>query len=300
MSNTTANLTYDAIGNQEDLLDIITNISPTETPMFSAFGKSTAKSTYHEWLTDSLATATSNAAIEGADYSFAVRATRARLGNYTQIFETPVEVSDTQRVVNSAGVEDEYAFQMAKALKEHARDIEYALASTASTGNSGASGTARTLKGVMSWITSVNETGTASGTSETLTETMFNDALQDIWANGGRPDTAYVNGWNKRKISAFTDSGTKFIQATDKEIVNAVDVYDSDFGRIKIKVDRYMNAAQLALLQSDMWKVAILRATKNIEVAKVGSATRGVIETELTLESRNQEASGKITQLATS
>jgi hypothetical protein len=188
---------------------------------------------------------------------------------------------------------------MAKALKEHARDIEYAFASTANTGNSGASGTARQLKGVMAWITTTNITGTGSG-DETLTETMFNDALQAIWNKGGRPDAVYANGFQKRKISGFTASSTKFVEASEKEIVAGVDVYDSDFGRVKIVADRYMNAAQVAILQSDLWKTAVLRPTKHIEVAKVGSATRGVIETELTLESRNEAGSGKITQLATS
>jgi len=291
--------TYQAVGNKEDLLDVITNISPLETPMFSAFGKSKAKGTYHEWLSDELAAATANAHVEGADYVFARRNPRVRTGNYTQIFVTPVEVSDTQRAVETAGLEDEYAYQMAKALKEHARDIEYAFASTANTGNSGASGTARQLKGVMAWITTTNITGTGSG-DETLTETMFNDALQAIWNKGGRPDTVYANGFQKRKISGFTASSTKFVEASEKEIVAGVDVYDSDFGRVKIVADRYMDAAQVAILQSDLWKTAVLRPTKHIEVAKVGSATRGVIETELTLESRNEAGSGKITELKTS
>ena len=299
MSNSTAMQTYQAVGNKEDLLDVITNISPLETPMFSAFGKSKAKGTYHEWLSDELAAATANAHVEGADYVFARRNPRVRTGNYTQVFVTPVEVSDTQRAVETAGLEDEYAYQMAKALKEHARDIEYAFASTANTGNSGTSGTARQLKGVMAWITTTNITGTGSG-DETLTETMFNDALQAIWNKGGRPDAVYANGFQKRKISGFTASSTKFVEASEKEVVAGVDVYDSDFGRVKIVADRYMNAAQVAILQSDLWKTAVLRPTKHIEVAKVGSATRGVIETELTLESRNEAGSGKITQLATS
>jgi hypothetical protein len=299
MAQASAVQTYDAVGNREDLLDVIINISPTETPMFSDFGKTKAKSTTHEWLTDSLADAASNAQIEGFDYSFSKAAARTRLSNHTQIFATLVEVSETQRAVDAAGLEDEYSYQMAKKLKEHARDIENALASTASTGNSGASGTARTLKGVMSWITSVNETGTGTA-DEALTESMFNDALQDIWTNGGRPDVVYANGWQKRKISAFTASSTKNVEADSKKLVNSVDVYESDFGILKIKSDRYMNAAQIAILQSDMWKVAVLRPTKSFEVARIGSATRGVIETELTLECRAQEANGKVTALSTS
>ncbi len=299
MANTTAMQTYDAVGNREDLLDVITNISPEETPMFSSFGKTKAKGVYHEWLEDSLATATSNTNIEGDDYTFAKRSSRTREGAYTQIFVTPVEVSDTQRAVDSAGLEDEYAYQLAKALKEHARDIEYAICSTGA-GASGASGTARELKGLLAWITSVNETGTATS-DEDLTETMFNDALQDIWTNGGRPDVAYANGYQKRQIGTFTDSATKFVEATsEKEMLAGVNVYDSDFGRIKIKLSRYMPSDSIAILQSDLWKVAVLRATQTEEVAKVGDATRGVVKSELTLEARNEAGSGKVTQLNTS
>ena len=297
MSQSTAALTYGTVGNREDLMDAITNISPEETPMLSRFGKTKAKSTTHEWLTDSLATAASNAQIEGADYSFSTPATRTRLSSYTQIFASPVEVSDTQRAVDTAGMEDEFAYQMAKAMKEHARDIEYELVN--GTGNSGASGTARELKGVLSFIATTSTTGTGTG-NEALTEDMFNDTLEAIWNEGGKPDTAYANGYQKRQISAFTATSTRNVNASEKEVIVGVDVYDSDFGRIKIIADRYMDANTVAILQSDLWKVAVLRPTKRIDVAKVGSATRAVIETELTLESRNEAGSGKIVELSTS
>ena len=297
MTNATAKLTYDAVGNREDLSDVLTNISPTETPMLSRFGKVRAKNTYHEWLTDSLATATANAAIEGYDYSFSKVSSRTRTGAYTQIFQTPVEVSDSQRAVDTAGLEDEFAYQMAKKMKEHARDIEYALVN--GTGNSGASGTARTLKGVLAWITTNVETGTGTG-SEGITTTMLDDALQAAWDQGGTPETAYANGWQKRKISALTTSNTRNINADMKEVVIGIDVYDSDFGRIKIVPDRFMTTSVVAILQNDLWKIAEFRPTKKVDVAKIGSATRAVIESELTLESRNEAGSAQITGLSTS
>lgn len=297
MAQASAKLTYDAIGNREDLLDIITNISPTDTPFLSRFGKVKANATYHEWLTDSLATAAENKAIEGADYSFSKPASRTRLGNWTQIHVTPVEVSDTQRSVDSAGLEDEFAYQMAKAMKEHARDIEYGLVN--GTGNSGTSGAARELKGVLAWVTTNVETGTGTG-AEDLTENMFNNLLQSIWAQGGMPDYAYANGYQKRQISAFTAGNTRNVDADEKEVVRGVDVYDSDFGRIKIVPHRYMTATIVAVLQNDLWKVGTLRPTEKVDVAKVGSATRAVIETELTLESRQEAGSGQITGLTTS
>lgn len=297
MAQSTAKLTYDAIGNREDLADVIFNISPTETPFLSRFGKVKAQATYHEWLTDSLATAAENKNIEGGDYSFTKPASRTRLGNYTQIHVTPVEVSDTQRSVDSAGLEDEFAYQMAKKMKEHARDIEYSLVN--GTGNSGTSGAGREMKGVLAWLTTNVETGTGTG-NESLTEAMFNDLLQAIWTQGGMPDYAYANGYQKRQISSFTGGNTRNVGASEKEVIAGVDIYDSDFGRIKVIPHRFMTASVVAVLQNDLWKVASLRPTKKVDVAKVGSATRAVIETELTLEAREEAGSGKATQLATS
>ena len=47
-----ASNTYDAVGNKEDVSDIITNISPYDTPLFSKIGKTKATSTTHEWIED--------------------------------------------------------------------------------------------------------------------------------------------------------------------------------------------------------------------------------------------------------
>jgi hypothetical protein len=296
MAQATAKLTYDTVGNREDLLDVITNISPTDTPFLSRFGRSPAKGALHEWLTDNLANAADNAAIEGADYTFTKRTSRTRLQNHVQFFNTPVEVSDLQRAVDTAGLEDEFDYQMVKAMKEHARDIELALVT--GTANSGASGTARRLRGVLSWLETTVATGTGTG-NEALTADMFNSTLQAIWAEGGMPDYAYANGYQKRVISGFTGNNTRNINADEKEIVIGVDIYDSDFGRIKVVLHRFMTASVVAVLQNDLWKVSPLVPTRKVDVAKISSSTRAVVETYLTLESRQEAGSGKIIQLTT-
>ena len=63
---------YSAVGEREDLSDVIYSISPTDTPFMSTVGKTKATAVLHEWQTDSLAAAVStNAAVEGADASSA-------------------------------------------------------------------------------------------------------------------------------------------------------------------------------------------------------------------------------------
>jgi hypothetical protein len=130
---------------------------------------------------------------------------------------------------------------------------------------------------------------------------MYNDALQTIWASGGRPDTTYVNGFQKRTLSAFASNNTRFQQVDNEgELKNSIGVYDSDFGRQRIELDPFMTTSVVAIVQRDMWKVAQLRPIKTVDVAVVGDAKRGAIVAELTLEARNEASSGQITGLATS
>lgn len=298
MAQASALQTYQAVGNREDLTDIISVITLHETPIFSKLEKVKANGTYHEWQVDSLVTGQTNAQVEGADFSFAKPSARSRVGNYTQIFSKTVEVSETQRAVDTAGFEDEFAYQMEKRMKEIATDVEKALIT--GTGNSGASGTARMLKGILSFISTNVETGTGSGT-ETLTESMYLDALQKVYLSGGRPDYTYVNAFQKRRISSFTTSNTRYYEVDDEaKLMNKVAVYESDFGIQRIILNPFMDSDKIAILQRDMWKVAQLRPIRKVDYPDgIGDSKRGALVGELTLEARNQASSGKIVDLAT-
>jgi len=288
--------------NREDLMDLITNITPTETPMFSGFAKTPISATYHEWLTDSLASASKeNAAIEGADFSYSVASPRTRVGNYTQIFTKTVEVTRSQRrqsqLGGTAGVDDEFDYQLDLRMKEIARDIEDAIVN--GTANAGASGTAREMKGILSFIATNIETGTGTG-NEALTETMYNNLLQTIFTAGGNPDVTYVNGWQKRKIDSFATPNTRYQDGSDGKLSAYVAVYQSSFGVQKVVLDRYMSTTQLAALEQGKWKLAIFDPIHYESTAKVGDADRGAVVGELTLVSLQEAASGKITGLSVS
>lgn len=298
MAQSAASKTYDRIGNREDLTDIISIITRHETPLFSGLAKVPATATLHEWQTFGLTTGSENHQIEGADFSFSLAGTRTRVTNNTQIFTKTVEVSRTQRVVNTAGLEDEMAWEMEQRMKEIATDVENALIT--GTGNSGASGTARELNGILNFISTNVETGSGTG-SETLTEDMYNDLLQTVWDSGGKPDFTYVNSFQKRKISSFSTSNDRQLQMSEAgKLMNFVDVYQSDFGIQKIELDSFMTTSVVCAVQRDLLRVAVLDGIKMVDVAKVGDADRKALVGELTLEVRNEAGCGKITQLSTS
>ena len=289
--------TYQAIGNREDLIDIITILSPMDTWFTSNTGSTRAISTYHEWQTDTLDTPAANAQIEGNDFTGEAVTATTRIGNYTQILMKAFTISETQRAIVAAGRNDEVDYQTLKMSKSLARDIEYALVLN-STSAAGASATARQLKGVLGWITS--NVGTVVATSVALTEAIYNTNLATIWKQGGYPTVTLVGAYQKQQISGFT-SNVRRIEAEEKKLVNSVDVYESDFGMIMVRLHHILNdnnpgyVVNLGVME--LWVKAWLRPVNRIELAKTGSADKYKIEAELTLESRNQLGSGMISGL---
>lgn len=121
-------LTTAAIGNKEDISDIIFRISPTATPFMSLCAKAKASNTLHEWQTQELASAAANAAYEGYDAVAKAATPTVRLNNRTQISTKTVAVSGTQQAMNPAGRKDELGYQLSMASLELKRKHYCALA----------------------------------------------------------------------------------------------------------------------------------------------------------------------------
>lgn len=286
--------TYDKTTNHEDLTDVLVTMGQMKNPMFSNLPKVKAKGVLHEWPIDSYADAADNAQVEGFTYSFASLTAPTRGQNYTQIFAKDGKVTKTQRAVDPAGYKDEYAYQVEKALKEIGRDIEKALIN-GSAAASGATGTARTLKGILAWITSNVSTGT--GTGRDITESELNGLLADIYAAGGDPDTILVAPKQRNKMGSFFDSSRQFVDSV-KTFTSAIAVYESNFGMMQVVSDIQMPNDVIAVLDSSTWKIPQLRPVSKEETAKVSDGDGFVVVGELTLASYAEKYNGKVTGLA--
>lgn len=287
-------ITYQDASRREDLLDVVTNVSPSETPLLSGLPTgSAAKSTLHEYTTDTFAAAAANAAAEGSDFSAVDLTQPTRANNVTQIFKDAIRVSGTEMAVN--GVTDPWSYQVNKNLKEHAKDIE--LAFMAGSRASGSSGVARQMTGIINALTT-NATARASGSS--LGEDIFNDIMQMIWGSTNEVATeVYVGSTLKRDISGFTAGNTKNIAATDQRLVRAIDIYESDFGLHKVFLHRNVpngaNAKALIAINPNYHRKSYLRPTKVEEVAKTGDYMSAQLLTECTLEHRGEATGAAVT-----
>src|SRR3954470_7039970 len=195
--------TYQAIGNREDLSDVIYRIDPTDTPCMTAFEREKASAVNHEWQTQALAAVdTGNAVVEGDDATSDAATPSVRLGNLCQISDKVARVSGTQRSVEHAGRDDELDYQVSLKGKELKRDLETILLANQGR-NAGAPATPRAVGAVLSWILTNTSKGTngsdptaagagvstrTDGSTRAFTEVLLKQVLQSCWINGGDPN----------------------------------------------------------------------------------------------------------------
>ena len=310
---TNALTTYSAIGNREDLMDDIYLTSPTDTPFLANVDREPASAVLHEWQTQALAAAATNAVLEGDEPTATAATVTVRLSNTAQISAKYPRVTGTQRAVDSAGRDDELSYQTALMVEELKRDMETVLTANQQE-NTGNSTTARTLGAIPSWIdtnTSNGATGSdgslgnttrTDGTQRAFTESLLATVLQDVWTSGGNPNRIMLGGFNKRQLSTFGGNATRFKKAEDRKLMAGIDVYESDWSPegLIVSPNRFMRSRDCLILQDDMWAVAFLREFAIEELSKTGDSDRVQVISEYTLVSRNERASGAVWDLTTS
>lgn len=296
-----------AVGNREDLTDMIYRITPTDTPFMSMIGKSKATSTKHEWQTQDLAAPSNNTAAEGDDATAATVTPTVRLNNYTQISTKTVSVSGTQEAVVSAGRKSEMGYQMMLKSLELRNDMEVGLTQN----NVAVTASPRQSRGLVGWagdnvdagvgyvapnyVTNVAQT---DGTQAAFTEARLKNVLQKVYTAGGNPNVIMLPPLAKQTFSTFTGGTTKFDKSEDKTLTAALDVYVSDFGELKAVPNRRMRTRDVFVLDPDMWAVAYLRPFFTQDLAKTGDSIRKQIVAEYTLEAKNPKANGAVLDIS--
>jgi len=264
-------------GKREDLANLIAMVDAKDTP-FTSMAKKGAQpgNTIFRWQADRLpATTAPTPIVDGTDVDPNTGTTnfvndgttqfRVELSNRIQIFRKAVRVSKlTQDVANIAGVKDELANNVSKAITLIKRDMEVAMC-----GNQAAQVDNGTVgyrtRGLDKWIVAaanidtvdlpaaasafcpsasqISSVGTAA-----LTETVVQDILTGIYSQTGqfKDYDALVGPTLKRAFTNLvfttTASGTNQYQsvrtfnrdADSSSYVSSVDVFEGDFGRIRL------------------------------------------------------------------
>lgn len=310
--------TTNAVGNREELSDVVSRITPEDTPIYSLIEKGKCVSVHPEWETDELAAPAENIREEGEDYTFDAITPPARLGNYTQIMRKDWIISGTQEVVSEAGNVQKRKYQKLKKGVEIRKDVEYAIVDA----KASVAGATRNFGSLSTWITSNVSRGAGganggfssgtgltvaptNGTQRAFTKAILDSVMQQGYQSGANFKHVSVSPYVKSVFVTFmSDTNVaQFRYAVSKggernTIIATADYYEGPFGTVMIHPNRVQaGAAGLArnafFIDTEFLEYDWLRKIQeDKDVAKTGDADKGVIIGEGTLKVKNEKGLG--------
>jgi hypothetical protein len=307
--------TQTAVGEREDLADVIYRIDPDETPIFSALKKETSNGIFTEWQVQELAAASAtNYVNEGANATFATPTATARFGNYHQISVKDVAVSGTLEAVDKAGRDREMAYQRVLKSLELRRDIEKSIGDTdvardGSDPRKSASLTCWMTNGSVgaggSFATGDGTDTITGGTDRALTLALIEDGMQDAWTDGGSPKMLVGSAQNRANFSDLSATGNlvsndvNMTQAKATTYVGSTSVYLTDFGTLDVAPSRFMGNDRMFLIDPDFASLCTLKGRNFAEkdIAATGDAEKMQLITEWSLKVQAPKAHAVIYDL---
>ena len=327
-------LTAAAVGNRETLSDIVSMITPTDTPIYTLAGMEKLTGKHPEWEIESLRSPAANAQAEGDDYVFNAQQIPTRLGNYTQISSDSWVYSNTQQAVDNAGNQEKAAKAKIKAGINVRKDIELAIVTNQASVATGI----RYSGSLPSWLTtntsrnSGSNGGYSSGTGLTVAETtgtqraftqaLLDTVMQSVFNAGGNVADVIVSPYNKGVFVSFMSNANvaSFRQdigpgpktgkgagpnsvsgiGSSNTLIGTYDYYQGPFGTVQVMPNRVMaNSAAVArrayLIDPDMISVGMLRPIQeDPDIAKTGDSQKGVVIGEWSLKVKNEAGLGVI------
>ena len=184
---------------------------------------------------------------QGQDLLGARSTTKVGVYNYTQIFEEEIKVSATNAATAKYASGNDTEREIAKHLEALAVNMERTLlyGKRVQPTSSAASG-AGAMDGILARVT----TNVYDKSSAALTENHLTDALEAIWTAGAESMTIVTNSTQKRRINTFADAFRE-MPYRDTAYGAKVQRFDTDFGEVKLLLDRHMPTDHVLIVNED-------------------------------------------------
>lgn len=240
-----------------------------------------------------------NPKIEGADAGTGENTDLTPKDNYTQEFEDSTGVSDSQQNVQlHGGITDSIDHQVTRLQQDLTRNVAYsALRGRRQTSNpEGTASVERTMDGLIPLITGSDAVRVAAG-GAALDEALINDALESIWAKGGKTSVMGVHPKQQRKLSALIEGRTRF-GPSDHVAGAKVTMFQSDFGDHEIMLDFFVPEDVVLFVDPTRAKMRKLDKTGRMnpfdvtDLSRTGSAEKKLVRSEVSLEAHNADDGG--------
>ena len=287
------------VGKREDLADYIALVDAKDTPIVSMAPKGKKPGNTHlQWQADNMPNAVSTGSVDGKDVtSFEnLNSGRALIENYIQVFQRAIRVSPLSVDVSVvAGLRDELAGMVAKGIKTLKRDMELTVSS-----DNGAvldNGTnAYKTRGLGEWIVVAADKDTvlpppdafcppaasiSTTTIANFAESDVQGVLTSIYEQTGQfkeydcvvgptlkrafSNLLFTTGITTTSTVGVTGSGATAVRTFSRDAnsdayIASVDIFEGDFGRLKLHPSLFMpNARRGYVLDMDLLELHLLR-----------------------------------------
>jgi hypothetical protein len=317
------------VGKREDLADYISLVDAKDTPFVAMAPKgSKPNNTYLQWQADNFPATATTGTVDGTDVTSSdyqnLNSGRALLTNYVQVFRRPVRVSPLSVDVSIvAGLKDELAGMVAKGITLMKRDMEATFLS-ANDGQADNGTNPYLTKAMGTWISTSGGSTPAvpsafrtpsasivggSAASTTLDESMVQGLLTSIWGQtgtfrdydgivGSSVKRAFTNLLFTTSQNANTNTASSirtFNREADAEtFLSSVDVFEGDFGRIRLHPDAFMPAAYKGyVIPMDLCEIRYSSLPEVKDLPDYGGGPARLIEAVAGLVVKNPLAFGK-------
>lgn len=306
---------------KEDVEDRIYNFRPTDTPLTSSIKRKKVSAVYHEWTADTYrAPVLTNAAIEGADATFAAASQPTNYNNRTQIFQDTISVSGTAEAVGKYGRASEIERLKIKKAVEIKKDIEAAAIANGAAVTDNGSDTAGKMRGLYGWIATndslgasgvspvpTSNTAPTAGTLRAFDEADLKTVIQGVYENGGDANVLMLTPAHKVRSSSFSGNVQRTNEVSkggDVVLQTSYGIYGHEFGQTKVVPNRVMGGISDAgttntayVLDYDKISLGQLRPFQSKQLASVGDSEQWQMLTQLTLIVGQESTLGAIRDL---
>ena len=271
---TNSRTTGDSSAKRESLYNVVSRITPEDTPIYSMIGKTSCSQPHHEWFTSDLLAPSVPATgrLEGDELGVDRVNMAERYGAYSEIFKRTGSITASQEKARTVGGVDHIREKKLDASKALLKDVELSIVLN----RSSAGGQNRRSAGLRAWLSTNTNTGTggadkgwgfgddgnaatgmvgkATDASDSnrrdLTENILDELLRSAFIQGGNPTFLVCSAYVKEVIAGFhAKTGTSIIplrQSTNTgagvNFMNTVDMYTGPNGAVSVVPNRVMGA----------------------------------------------------------
>lgn len=271
----------------EDLSDLVTLITPKDTPLFSRLARTKSTALTHEWTEDSLTTTFTDSVYADGSAPASNDFTNARRSNKIMSIGRIAKATELLQATNTVGSMDAFAREVERKMLDVIRAVEY----WAWNGNSGNT-SPQEMNGVIQELASGSNTVANSGSAAALVEAKLQEAILACYNYGGSPTAIYCSPIVAQRISNFNADKVRFLPGggaggTNASTMRYLSPLGYDLEVVPVRGD-FLPTGKVYILDETQIKFADLKPLhmKELSIGSADIVANRLIKTYTTLELR--------------